>query len=659
MSDAELSWTIERQVRYPLIAEVAPAPDGGSALVAIREPVMTEDRSAFITHLYHARAGGELRQLTFGERGCDSPRWSPDGRFIAFRSQRSGRWNLYAMRADGGEAWALTRFEKTDVAAPQWSPDGASIGFLMCEPPPEERERAARAGDDAHRWGVDFDFQHLFTLSFAVGPRALPEPRQVTGGRYHVVAFDWLAGAEGAAGPAYRLAVAYRPTPVADDWPETRLGVVPAEGGEGPRELGVVADYAPRLYRSPDGRSVACSAGEQPARWATAARVAVYPADGGAPQQLADLPDSQPILAGWSADGREVYAWEFSGVEAQLFALPVSGAAARPLGPRRMFAAAAVGAGGHVALAAEGFHEPNYVELLDPAVEGAADGRGAAATWRPPLPPDWPAAPLPRAEVLRWRSDDGLEVEGILTYPLGYEEGRSYPLVVSVHGGPTGVFQRSYLGTPVGYCHVAALAERGFLTLRPNPRGSSGYGRAFRFANDGDWGGGDYRDIMAGVDALVARGLADPERLAIMGWSYGGYMTSWAITQTDRFKAACVGAAVTHLASFNGTADIPSFVPDYFGGEHWERQEDYLARSPLIQAGRARTPSLVQHGADDIRVPLSQGRELYNALRRRGVPAELVIYPRQGHAVDEPRLLIDVRRRSVEWLVRWVLGAGA
>ena len=161
---------------------------------------------------------------------------------------------------------------------------------------------------------------------------------------------------------------------------------------------------------------------------------------------------------------------------------------------------------------------------------------------------------------------------------------------------------------------------------------------------------------MAGVDELVARGLADPERLGIMGWSYGGYMTSWAITQTDRFKAACIGAAITNLVSFNGTADIPSFVPDYLGGEYWERLAPYLERSPLFQAERVRTPALIQHGAEDIRVPLGQGRELYNALRRRGIPVELVIYPRQGHSVEEPRLLIDLRRRSVEWLVRW-LGA--
>ena len=176
-------------------------------------------------------------------------------------------------------------------------------------------------------------------------------------------------------------------------------------------------------------------------------------------------------------------------------------------------------------------------------------------------------APLGRTDVIRWKAPDGLAIEGLLTYPAGYTQGKRVPLLVIVHGGPTGVFTQSFIGTPGPY-PIAIFASRGYAVLRCNVRGSSGYGRKFRYANYQDWGGGDYRDIMSGVDHVIGMGVADADRLGIMGWSYGGYMTSWVITQTKRFKAASVGAGVTNLMSFTGTADIPGFIPDYFGGEY-------------------------------------------------------------------------------------------
>lgn len=254
---------------------------------------------------------------------------------------------------------------------------------------------------------------------------------------------------------------------------------------------------------------------------------------------------------------------------------------------------------------------------------------------------------------------DGRLIEGIVTYPLVYQPGQRCPLVVCVHGGPAGVFQRNYLAAPTAYPDFAALvnlAERGFAVLMPNPRGSSGYGREFRFANYRDWGGGDYQDVISGVDHLIDRGVADPERLGILGWSYGGYLTSSVITQTHRFKAACVGAGVTNLIGMNGTSDIPSFIPDYFGAEFWEDLDTYVRHSPVLNARGIQTPTLILHGDQDVRVPLSQGRELYNALKRQGVPTELVIYPRQGHILAEPRLIMDLSRRTTEWLARHVLG---
>jgi dipeptidyl aminopeptidase/acylaminoacyl peptidase len=268
------------------------------------------------------------------------------------------------------------------------------------------------------------------------------------------------------------------------------------------------------------------------------------------------------------------------------------------------------------------------------------------------------APPLGRTEPVTWKSSDGRTIEGLLTYPAEHRPGSRAPLLLVIHGGPAGVFVRSFTGTPGPY-PLAAFAARGYAVLRANPRGSSGYGKEFRHANRGDWGGGDYRDLMSGVDRVVAMGVADPERLGVMGWSYGGFMTSWVVTQTKRFKAASAGAAVTNLMSFTGVTDIPGFVPDYFGGEYWDRFDAWRTHSAMFTVKGVATPTLIQHGEADDRVPISQGYELYNALKRQGVTTRLTVYPRQPHGFTEPKMTLDAARANLEWFDRFVLGRPA
>jgi dipeptidyl aminopeptidase/acylaminoacyl peptidase len=198
------------------------------------------------------------------------------------------------------------------------------------------------------------------------------------------------------------------------------------------------------------------------------------------------------------------------------------------------------------------------------------------------------------------------------------------------------------------------FAARGYAILRPNPRGSGGYGKTFRFANVNDWGGKDYGDIMAGVDHVIAMGVADPDRMAVMGWSYGGFMTSWIVTQTARFRAAVVGAGVTNLWSFTGTADIPGFLPDYFEGEPWEAFENYRKHSPMSYVKGVRTPTLILHGAADERVPTSQGYEFYSALKRQGADVRMVVYPRTPHSPQEPKFIQDLMQRHLDWVERYI-----
>jgi dipeptidyl aminopeptidase/acylaminoacyl peptidase len=255
-------------------------------------------------------------------------------------------------------------------------------------------------------------------------------------------------------------------------------------------------------------------------------------------------------------------------------------------------------------------------------------------------------------ELLTWSSPDGLEIEGLLTYPAGYERGTHVPLVLNVHGGPSGVFSRSFTGAPSIYM-IQTFAQNGYAVLRPNPRGSTGYGRDFRYANVRDWGFGDYEDLVAGVDRVIELGIADPDRLFVMGWSYGGYMTSFVVTRTDRFRAASMGAGLPNLVSMVSTTDIPDYLVAHMGAELWEDYETYEKHSAMYRIADVTTPTQVIHGARDLRVPFTQGQEMFLALDRRGVPTEMVVYPRTPHGPREPKLLMDVTPRILAWFERF------
>lgn len=641
-------WQADTLIHYPLIEHVDIAADG-RVLYTVRRPYLTDEASEFRRTLYLASPGAAPRALT-GVEDASQPRWSPDGMWIAFLrpTKPTGKPGLWIMPAHGGEPWPITGKEngiRGAVTRFAWRPDSRSIAFTSV-PWDEEQEAKRKRREDVRHWRVDEDFAHLYQLTLPETPAAqmdaLPRVRRLTEGRLHVTAFDWQP--DGRA-----LAFTHQPTPYLETWPKMRLATVAVEpDGNGVPPLvdrGEIGATDPNPTYSPDGAWIACQVSDDARPWQWRERVHLFPADGGDPQALAQVSDENPLIVGWSPDSSSVYVKNERGIVSELLALPVDGGDPRPLiAPNRLISVAHLNRSGQAALVMEDFTEPQSVYLADLAA-GSAPQQIAR-----PQSPTYPQGPLPQVRLLQWQTPDGLTIEGILYLPADYDAARDgkLPLLLHVHGGPAGVFQRQFAGHPYYYT-PAALVERGVALLRCNPRGSGGYGAAFRQANLRDWGGGDFRDLMQGVDTVIEQGIADPDRLGICGWSYGGFMTSWTITQTDRFRAASIGAAVTNLVSFVGTSDIPSFIPDYFRAEPWQDPELYHARSPLYQAHRVKTPALIQHGDADARVPLEQGLQYYTALERCGVPVNLYIYPRQGHAIDEPRLLADAIRRNLEW----------
>lgn len=646
----ELLWKPEAIVHYPLIEHVHLAPDGERVLFTIRTAYMTDTASEFRNQIMVApTAGGEAQPLTFGE-AASMPRWSPDGAYIAFLRKTpdtNGKVGLWVMRANGGEAWPLTGVAngiRTDISAFKWSPDGRRLAFV-CPPYDEAKEKQRKQRDDVLHWRVDYDFAHLFVVDFAEAGSPLPPAQQLTHGRFCVLNMDWHPNST-------QLAFTHRPTPLLDAWPESWLATIAADGSESePTDVSAITSWQASLAYAPNGQWLACDVGTEGASWPYASRVMLFPTAGGSPVALADVADEQPRVLGWKSDSSAVYALNQQGLASELVALPVDGSPGQvKVGGESQFEVVHVNGNGQAVFAMQHFTELNSVYWAD--LSNSAAVRKVAQ----PNVAHYAQGPLPQTKILHWRTSDDFEIEGILYLPHDYDQasGVKLPLLLHIHGGPAGVFQRQFAGYPYYYT-PAALCERGIAVLRCNPRGSSGYGKRFRFANMRDWGGGDYNDLQQGVDTVLAMGIADPERLGICGWSYGGFMTSWTITQTHRFKAASIGAAVTNPMSFNGTADIPSFIPNYFGAEAWEDPAFYAAHSPIAHVQNVQTPAIMQHGDADIRVPLEQGLQYYNALHRRGVPVEMYIYPRQGHALNEPRLLVDAMRRNLDWFTKMLV----
>lgn len=633
---APAAWTPEISIQVQHVGEVVPSPDGKLVAYTQSRAVAETEKSEVITQIFLAAADGSHRtQLTRGEKSATSPVFSPDGRYVYFSSERSGKPNLWRIPVDAGEAEMLTDW-KGEIGAFRVSPDGRWIAFAGIQP---------RAGEDQEKKEkrdfrvIDENPRNYGIWLIAAEPdsqgKRTPRPLHTPG---HALELDWSPDSRA-------IAFAHTPTPGADDWTRSDISEVAVQGDAGGavRPLAATGASERSPHYSPDGRYLAFVRSTDPARWAGLDRIVLLTRQNGEARELPPTFDEEPALLGWTGDSTRMLFSEARGTAHVVYAMPTDGPPVPVYEPRRgtLQTGSLNAAGTALGFVGECWDEApeGYLLRLGESVPQRVSGANL----------DLPKLPLGDTRRIAWKAADGLDIEGLLTYPVGYQATRKYPLVLVVHGGPTGVFQDSFLAR-FGVYPYAAFAARGYAVLRVNPRGSGGYGRTFRFANMNDWGGKDYADLMAGVDRVISMGVADPERLAVMGWSYGGFMTSWIVTHTHRFKAAAVGAGVTNLWSFTGTSDIPGFLPDYFSGEPWNSFDGFYNHSPMAFVKGVTTPTLILHGEADVRVPTSQGYEFYNALKRQGVATKMVVYPRTPHGPREPKFVLDIMQRHLEWV---------
>lgn len=636
--EGSLVWTPEKSMELRQLAGTAVSPDGARVAYVVRVPVMEGEKSEYLSHVWLVNADGSgARQFTQGDKSASSPAFSPDGRWLAFSSSRNGKGQVWVIPVDGGEARAVTNAE-SGTGSFAWSPDGRRIAYLMADPETEEEKARKKEKRDPIYVDQDFKYAHLYAVPFDPTGSEPGEAVRLTEGSFHVTSFDWSP--DGA-----RIAFSHQADPRLDEGARgSDISLVPTDGSKAVRTLVTLGGTDGEPTWSPDGRWVAfTSSGDEPQRVGLA-DVYVVAAEGGAPRRLADSHDRSGGIVGWARDGSAVLLGESLGTTRHVTALPVDGSPLRQL-------TTGDGVLGSPALATQADLMAFTWQDADTPADVYVSPR---SRWAPrkltSLNDDVELPALGRTEVLSWRSQDGrFEIEGLLTYPVGYDPARKYPLILNVHGGPAGVFSQSYTGNPSIY-NIQYFAQEGYAVLRPNPRGSTGYGKDFRFANVRDWGYGDMDDLMAGVDRAIEMGVAHPDSLLLMGWSYGGYMTSFAVTRTDRFKAASMGAGLPNLVSMTTTTDIGEYLVAHMGGvEFWDDYEGYEKHSAIYRIANVTTPTQVIHGERDLRVPFTQGQEFYRALGRRGVPTEMIVLPRTPHGPQEPKLLMEVSPIIMKW----------
>jgi len=556
------------------------------------------------------------------------PVWSPDGKRIAFLSDatKDGQSQIWVAPADGGPARRLTSV-KGQLADPRWSPDGRSISFLFVEGSAQEQGALTAYKPDAGVVSETIEEQRIAVVDAASGKMRITSPANL-----YVYDYDWspdgksfaAEAAEGSGTNNYWIA---------------RLYVVSAQNGQA-REI-----WKPPLQIacprwSPDGKQIAVIHGIMSDEGSTGGDIWTVSAAGGdARNRTADMKASASSLF-WRESGEILFTEYVEGDEG-ISTLDPGGKLARLWRgsatvkyfcvARRSTASAAVHSS---------FREPYEIFA------------GPIGEWKPMTKVNAAIAPhWGEPKSVRWESD-GASVQGWLLPPADADPAAKAAMVVVAHGGPSGV---SLSNWPSRW--TAVLPSQGYYVFLPNPRGSYGQGEAFTQGNVKDFGHGDLRDIERGIDQVLKTAPIDPKRLGICGWSYGGYMAMWAVTQTNRFAAAVAGAGIVSWQSYYGQNRIDQWMLPFFGASVYDDPDVYARSSPITYIKKVKTPTLVLHGDRDSEVPTPQGYEFWHALKTLGVPTQLVIYENSGHRVDDPKHVLDMNRRIVEWFDKYLGGS--
>ncbi len=643
IAQTKSNWSPTQTIKHKVISTVRVSPDGGKVVYAVKELKTIEGKSEFINHLFISDINNtNTIQLTQGEKNNINPKWSPDGKKIGFVSNRNGKNNLYYLNLAGGEAEQLTDL-KTGINDFKWSTTGNQIAFTSSDFETEEETGNKKSGNDWFFMNENFKQGRLHLLQLNKKDKnGIPQITTLSKENRHINSFSWSPDDQW-------IAYAHAASGGVEDNTFCDISMIKISSGEVKVIANTPVGENQPLF-SPDGKFIAYYNLDEKGIWGGKTSVKIFALDNGSVQTLADTPNGPAELIGWSSDGKTLYTLEPFHTSTKIFSLSSDGKQATE------WTTGTKGVLSGLELNSKGTHFGFTFQNTSIPQDGYISSTSSFSALKiSNINPELASLPVPKTELISWKSFDGMEIEGLLTYPLNYEAGKKYPFILNIHGGPAGVFSENFIAVS-GIYPLAALAENDIFILRPNPRGSNGYGLKFREANHRDWGGGDYKDLMAGVDYAISKGWADANKMGVMGWSYGGFMSSWIVGHNNRFKVASIGAPAVDLVTQDLTDDIPGFLPSYMEKQPYEDWKVYDDHSPLRFVQNVKTPVLLQHGQADVRVPFSQGIMYYNALKRRGVPVRFLVLPRQPHGPAEPSMILKTAQTNLSWMLHYLQG---
>jgi len=631
-------WTVDDVMALKGVGEVAVSPDGKRIAYVVTER-NTETNVTNSDVWVVSVTGGDARRVTSGPRADRAPQWANDGSWIAFLSDRADnkRTQVYGIDPAGGEAWQISRHESS-VSSYKLSPDAKRVVYVATPTASRAEQDLDKARGKAivRDSAYSADFARLWEV--VLKDRAPADGRAISPDGLHVTSVVW--------GPDSRvIAYSARPQPALVASSRGTVYLQSEPGAESRAITTMPGNEEVAGWPSALGLVVESPAEPQGTANSRVWTVPIIPGDA---VPLTDALDEDASFVAASATELLVEASVRTG--RALFRIPL--AQGKPSGPpqrvsNERFNSGFNSAGGTIAFISEtGTESPevyastgatfNPRKLTNTNPQVASFGHGAQ-------------------RVVSWKSSaDTQTIEGVLSLPVGYQEGTRVPLLVVVHGGPAGVSSARYPSAGSAY-PVQVFNSMGYAVLQPNFRGSTGYGQRFRGLNHGDILGKDWIDVNSGVDAMIRTGIADSTKMGLMGWSYGGFQTFWGITQTRRFAAASSGAGVNDLTSFFSQTDVSDYLGMLMNSVPWDKPDFFIERSAYRKVKDVTTPLLIQSGDQDRRVSPEQSIQFYEAMKRIGkTPVKLVLYPGQGHGISDPRLAKDRMMRNVEWFSYWV-----